>query len=49
MSQQEQGEKVTRAMAVFAHPDDAEFGCGGTVAKWAAEGISCLRSVAILL
>ena len=39
MSQQEQSEKVTRAMAVFAHPDDAEFGCGGTVAKWAAEGI----------
>ena len=27
-----------RALVVFAHPDDAEFGFGGTVAKWAAAG-----------
>jgi len=27
-----------RAMVVVAHPDDAEFMCGGTVAKWCAEG-----------
>ncbi len=27
-----------RAMVVMAHPDDAEFLCGGTVARWAAEG-----------
>ncbi|MCY4391814.1 MAG: PIG-L family deacetylase [Chloroflexi bacterium] len=27
-----------RAMVVMAHPDDAEFVCGGTVAKWCAEG-----------
>ncbi|HUR50003.1 MAG TPA: PIG-L deacetylase family protein [Acidimicrobiales bacterium] len=27
-----------RAMAVGAHPDDVEFGCGGTLAKWAAQG-----------
>lgn len=26
------------ALAVGAHPDDIEFGCGGTLAKWAAEG-----------
>lgn len=27
-----------RALAVGAHPDDVEFGCGGTLAKWAANG-----------
>ena len=25
-------------MVVVAHPDDAEWGCAGTVAKWCAEG-----------
>jgi LmbE family N-acetylglucosaminyl deacetylase len=27
-----------RALVVFAHPDDAEFLCGGTVASWARGG-----------
>ncbi|MGE5596828.1 MAG: PIG-L deacetylase family protein [Hyphomicrobiales bacterium] len=27
-----------RAMVIVAHPDDAEFLCAGTVAKWCAEG-----------
>ncbi len=27
-----------RIMAVFAHPDDPEFFCGGTFARWAAQG-----------
>ena len=27
-----------RALVVFAHPDDAEFLCGGTVARWAKDG-----------
>jgi len=26
------------AMVVVAHPDDAEFGCSGTLAKWAKDG-----------
>ena len=27
-----------RALAVFAHPDDPEVGCGGTLARWTAAG-----------
>lgn len=27
-----------RALAIAAHPDDVEFGAGGTLAKWASEG-----------
>jgi LmbE family N-acetylglucosaminyl deacetylase len=28
----------TVALAIGSHPDDIEFGCGGTLAKWAANG-----------
>ncbi|WP_327029556.1 PIG-L family deacetylase [Micromonospora sp. NBC_01740] len=31
--------EVGRALAVFAHPDDAGFGCAGTIATWVAEGV----------
>jgi LmbE family N-acetylglucosaminyl deacetylase len=27
-----------RALAVYAHPDDAEVSCGGTLARWATAG-----------
>ena len=28
----------TRVLVIGAHPDDPEFGCAGTVAKWAQQG-----------
>ena len=34
-----------RALAVAAHPDDVEFGCGGTLAKWAAAGCEIFHLV----
>lgn len=39
-------EDVERVMVVVAHPDDAEFGSGGSVAKWAHEGKEIIYVVA---
>jgi LmbE family N-acetylglucosaminyl deacetylase len=33
-------EGATRVLVVLAHPDDPEYFCGGTVARWCAEGRS---------
>lgn len=30
---------VTRALVVVAHPDDLDFGAGGTIASWTEQGI----------
>lgn len=46
MSAAEQRVDAKRAMVVVAHPDDAEFGCGGTVAQWAADGLEIVYVVA---
>ena len=32
------GQKIDRVMVITAHPDDSEFGAGGTVAKHVKEG-----------
>lgn len=32
--------KTADVMVIFAHPDDAEFGAAGTVARWTREGKS---------
>jgi LmbE family N-acetylglucosaminyl deacetylase len=31
-------ETPVRALAVYAHPDDPDVGCGGTLAAWSAQG-----------
>lgn len=31
-------ETPQRVLAVYAHPDDPEVACGGTIARWAANG-----------
>jgi LmbE family N-acetylglucosaminyl deacetylase len=38
-------EVPARALAVSAHPDDSEFGCGATLAKWSARG--CVASLVV--
>lgn len=38
MTQQNEDPEYSRAMVVVAHPDDAEFGCSATVAKWCRLG-----------
>lgn len=35
----------SRVLAIGAHPDDIEFGCGGTLAKWAANGCEIFHLV----
>jgi len=39
MAENDEEPKVERVLVVHAHPDDMEFTCGGTVAKWADSGI----------
>ena len=38
MSEQDRPPEIRRAMMIAAHPDDPEFSCAGTIAKWAAMG-----------
>ena len=38
MSEPEPIEDLYRVMVIAAHPDDPEFGCAATIAKWAAAG-----------
>ncbi len=33
-------EAVEQVLMITAHPDDVDFGCGGTVARWTKAGVS---------
>jgi LmbE family N-acetylglucosaminyl deacetylase len=39
-------EELTKVMVILAHPDDPEFVCGGSVARWAGEGKEVVYVVA---
>ena len=39
------GEGYKRGMVIVAHPDDAEFGCSGTVAKWCRDGMEVVQVI----
>lgn len=41
-------EAPIRALAVYAHPDDPEVSCGGTLARWAAAGTEVRVVIACL-
>ena len=32
-------EEIKRILVVMAHPDDCDFGAGGTIAQWTSQGI----------
>lgn len=38
MSESEASEPLDRVIVIAAHPDDPEFGCAGTMVKWAGAG-----------
>jgi len=38
LSEQDKTEDLRRVVVIAAHPDDPEFGCAATIAKWAASG-----------
>jgi len=38
--------EVSRVLVVTAHPDDVDFGAGGTVARWAAAGVAVTYAIA---
>jgi LmbE family N-acetylglucosaminyl deacetylase len=38
LTQSDTWDSPQNILVILAHPDDPEFFCGGTLAKWAAEG-----------
>jgi LmbE family N-acetylglucosaminyl deacetylase len=38
--------EISRVLVVTAHPDDVDFGAGGTIAQWTAKGIEVAYCIA---
>ena len=38
--------EIARVLVVTAHPDDVDFGAGGTIAQWTAKGIEVSYCIA---
>ena len=38
--------EISRVLVVTAHPDDVDFGAGGTIAQWTAKGIEVSYCIA---
>jgi LmbE family N-acetylglucosaminyl deacetylase len=43
--QRAKGKKGLRVLVISAHPDDVDFGCGGTLARWAKEGAEIFYTI----
>ncbi len=41
----QQRKKPRRVLVIGAHPDDVDFGCAGTMAKWAKEGAEIFYAI----
>jgi LmbE family N-acetylglucosaminyl deacetylase len=44
-SSKEKRKKLLRVLVISAHPDDVDFGCGGTLATWAQEGAEIVYTI----
>ena len=44
-SQKSRKSQRRRVLVISAHPDDVDFGCGGTLAKWAREGAEVFYAI----
>ncbi len=44
-SPKEKAKKSLRVLVISAHPDDVDFGCAGTLARWAQEGAEIVYTI----
>ncbi len=44
-NQSSRGKRSVRVLVISAHPDDVDFGCAGTLARWAREGAEVFYTI----